>query len=167
MTTTAETNPWRDCPQCGADGTFSTFVGHLCTKCHYRNTKKRRKVCLILAVSSMLILCTEKCRAGVVTESFIQRVAMRESGNNPRARGKAGERSAYQLKRVAVQHVNQHFGWSHSFEVATTRYARQYAEAYLIMMEANLRSHYRRQPTEVEVYRAYNRGFAGSLKGDR
>ena len=164
MKPTAETTPWRDCPQCGYVGTYSTFDGDVCYTCRIQNSRKRRFLVFMLIIVSLCILGAEKCRAGVVTDSFIQRVALRESGNNPKARGKAGERSAYQLKRVAVQHVNEHFGWSHSFETATSKYARQYAEAYLIMMEAKLKAHYRRQPSEVEVYRSYNRGFRGATR---
>lgn len=101
---------------------------------------------------------------GVVTESFLSRIALRESGNNPLARGKAGERGVYQMLPIAVADVNAWFGWNKSFREATTIFARQYAEAFLIMQESRLRKRLGRQPTEVEVYRAWNRGFRGATR---
>jgi hypothetical protein len=112
----------------------------------------------------ILILSAWTCCAGVITESFIGRVAWRESKNNPNAVGRAGERGPWQMKPIAVRDVQARYGWKHTFQEATTTHARAYAEAYLIMMEAKLRSHYRRQPTEVEVYRSYNRGFRGATR---
>lgn len=104
------------------------------------------------------------CWGGVVTESFLARVALRESGGNPQARGKAGEAGIYQLKPIAVKDVQARYGWRHSFKEATSTFARQYAEAYLIMQETRLRARYKRNPTEQEVYRSYNRGFRGATR---
>jgi hypothetical protein len=112
----------------------------------------------------LLILSGWCCAAGVVTESFIARVALRESGNNPLARGKAGELGTYQMKPVAVKDVQSRYGWRHSFKEATSTHARAYAEAYLIMCELRFKAHYKRQPSEGELYRIWNRGFLGSRK---
>lgn len=126
--------------------------------------KQRRQLIIILSLSALCIVGAVKCRGGVVTESFLQRVALRESGGNPAARGKAGERGIYQMLPAAVKDVQARYGWRHSFKEATSKHARAYAEAYLIMQEGRLRAHYRRQPSEVEVYRSYNRGFGGATR---
>lgn len=56
----------------------------------------------------LVILCGTKCHgAQPITREFLHRVAIRESGNNPNARGKAGEVGPHQLKAVAVAEVNR------------------------------------------------------------
>lgn len=101
---------------------------------------------------------------GVVTTKFINWLSWQESRNNPKARGKAGERGTYQMKPIAVKDVQSRYGWKHTFQEATTTHARQYAEAYLIMCEVRFRNHYKRNPSEVELYRVWNRGFRGSFR---
>lgn len=160
----AETTPWRDCPQCGYVGTYSTFDGDVCYVCNIQNSRKRKTLGVILVMSALCIVGAVKCRAGVVTDSFIQRVALRESGNNPKARGKAGERGPWQMKPIAVKDVQARYGWKHTFQEATTTHARAYAEAYLIMCEVRFLNHYKRNPSEVELYRVWNRGFRGATR---
>lgn len=126
--------------------------------------RQRRQLIIILALSALCIVGAVRCRGGVVTDSFISRVIWKESRNNPKAVGKAGERGLGQLTRAAWRDVNAYFGWSATYEQAVTIYARQYVQGFLIMQEGRLRARYKRQPSEGEVYRAYNRGFRGATR---
>lgn len=126
------------------------------------------KYCAWVGVALILVAILTAKRsdgASVVTEEFLDRVAWIESRNNPNAVGKAGERSAYQLTPKAVEHVRTERGWKHSFSEATKRHARAYARAYLIICERVLTKRLKRQPTQAEVYAAYNRGpYSRGLK---
>lgn len=126
--------------------------------------KQRRQLILILSLSALCIVGAVKCRGGVVTDSFISRVIWKESRNNPHAVGKAGERGVGQLTKAAWKDVNAYFGWSATYEQAVTIYARQYIQGFLLMQEGRLRARYKRQPSEAEVYRSYNRGFRGATR---
>ena len=119
------------------------------------------KTCVWIGVALILVAILTAKRsegASVVTEEFLDRVAWIESRNNPNAVGKAGERSAYQLTPGAVEHANKEREWDKTFAVATRYHARAYARAYLIICERVLTKRLKRQPTQAEVYRAYNRG---------
>lgn len=126
------------------------------------------KYCAWIGVALILVAILAAKRsegASVVTEEFLDRVAWRESRNNPHAVGSKGELSAYQLRPCAVQHVNQTRGWRFSFEAATRNHARAYARAYMMICEREMKQRLRRQPTQAEVYRAYNRGpYARGLR---
>lgn len=104
------------------------------------------------------IAFANSCKASVVTEEFLDRVAWIESRNNPNAVGKAGERSAYQLTPKAVIDAKKTLGRDDSFQVATKFHPRAYARHYLLLCERVLTKRLNRQPTQAEVYRAYNRG---------
>lgn len=165
MKPTAETNPWRECPQCRYVGTYSTFDGDVCYVCKIQNRRTRRTVGIILLMTALCIVGAVKCRAGVVTESFINRVALRESGNNPKARGKAGEVGLMQIRKVALDDVNAKHGTKYTMKDLLDPVINKWVGArFLEIQEQRLQAHYRRQPTEVEVYRSYNRGFAGSKR---
>lgn len=119
------------------------------------------KYCAWLGVAVIIVAILAAKRsegASVVTEEFLNRVAWIESRNNPNAVGKAGERSELQLTPGAVRHVNETWDWNKSFHAATRYHARAYARAYLIICERALVKRLKRQPTQAEVYRAYNRG---------
>jgi len=161
----AETNPCRDCPQCGYVGTYSTFDGDVCYVCKIQNSRKRKTLGVILLMSALCIVGAVKCRAGVVNEGFIQRVAMRESGNNPKARGKAGEVGLMQIRNVALEDVNVKHNTSYTMrDLLNPTINRWVGARYLEIQEQRLAKKLRRQPSEIEVYRAYNRGFRGATR---
>lgn len=62
-------------------------------------------ICLGLCFS--LFFAAKSCHGATITHDFVRKVAVRESGNNPKARGKAGEVGPHQLKAVAVKEVNR------------------------------------------------------------
>ncbi len=125
-----------------------------------------RRVAVLAATALAVLLCgwATSCRGSVVTEEFLDRIAQRESGNNPLAIGRHGERGAYQLRLCAVQEVNNTLGWRMPFEAASVKHGRAYARAYCLRVEKLLRSALRRQPTQPEVYDAYRLGPTGFLR---
>lgn len=151
--------PFNTCPTCycvvDAPGDY----------CHRCTQKLESKVIFRVCVWTMAIImigimvAPKSCHgASVVTEEFLDRVAWIESSNNPKAIGKAGERSEYQLTPRAVIDAAKTLKRNDSFHVATARHARKYARHYLLLCERVLVNRLKRQPTEREVYAAYNRG---------
>lgn len=145
------------CPACAIP---VSAAGATCHRCQSKAESKAifRTSCYLMLAVFGWIAFANSCKASVVTEEFLDRVAWIESRNNPNAVGKAGERSTYQLTPKAVEHVRTTRGWKHSFSEATKRHARAYARAYLILCEQVTARRIKRQPTQDEVYRAYNRG---------
>ena len=120
---------------------------------------------LVATLMLLLMFLGLECRgASVVTEQFLDRVAWLESRNNPKAVGRAGELSAYQLLPRAVQDVNKTVGWRHGFEAATRDHARGYAREYLRICESRIERILGRQPTTQETYEAYRLGPTGFLR---
>lgn len=87
----------------------------------------------------------------VITEAFLDWVAMVESGNNPNARGKLDELGAYQLRAIAVREVNRLTGsrWKHR-DALDPKKARIIARHYLLI--CSMRSAER---TRESIYRKY------------
>lgn len=152
-------NHWLTCPVCFR-------VVDKPGPCHH--CKRREGVCFlwfIIAISALILCGASSCRgASVVTEEFLDRLAWRESRNNPAAVGRAGELGAYQLRACAVQHVNNKLGWKSSHKAASLRYGREYARAYCQIIEGELRRWLGRQPIQVEVDHAYQLGPTGFLR---
>lgn len=120
---------------------------------------------MVLVVVIALIALCQSCNGSVVTEEFLDRIAQRESGGKNSAIGKRGERGAYQIRQIALKDVNECFGWKVQHkEVHNAQVGRSVARAYLVVCERRLTLLLRRQPTQQELYRAYNRGVKGSLK---
>ena len=106
-----------------------------------------------------------------VSDSFMDRLEQRESGGRNVA-GRDGERGVCQMRRIAWADVNN---WrktkgypQHPFSAAwdpviNRAYARQFAE----IQQRRLRAYLRREPTEAEIYRAFNRGFEVFKRGRR
>lgn len=90
--------------------------------------------------SSILACCMISvlvgARGATIDDAFLDALAMVESGNHTMARGKAGERGAFQMKRIAWKHVNELTGWKHPFSSATNpAIAREYARRYLVHLQ--------------------------------
>ncbi len=117
--------------------------------------------CVSYAVAVYLVT---SCAAGVVTIPFLDDIAWRESRNNPRAVGKAGELGAYQIRAVAVQEINKRLGWHCSHRQAAITHGRAYAQALCVLNEIELRKRLGRQPIQAEVYHAYQLGLSGAIR---
>lgn len=155
-------NAFLTCPNCHR----VIDVPGLCHRCRYE-TAWAKRIAVLCAVVLVILLCgwATSCNgASVVTEEFLDRLAWRESRNNPAAVGRAGELGAYQLRACAVQHVNNKLGWKSSHKAASLRYGREYARAYCQIIEGELRRWLGRQPIQVEVDHAYQLGPTGFLR---
>lgn len=97
-----------------------------------------------------LMFAAKSCHAEPITKPFLHAVAMRESGNNPKAIGKAGERGPHQLKAVAVREVNRVTGtkWQHA-HVMDPELSELIAYAYLKICQG------RSDGTAAGAYRKY------------
>jgi hypothetical protein len=98
----------------------------------------------------------------VVTVEFIDRIAQIESGNNPKAVGKHGEHTAYQMKQCFVDDVCKYFGWRRRLITSLTPgEARAFAQAGCLMLESRMRRFGCPNPTQEQIYRAYSLGLKG------
>lgn len=126
---------------------------------------------VLLALSLALMFSAKSCHgASVVTEEFLDRLAWRESRNNPAAVGQVGELGAYQLRACAVEHVNNKKGWKSDHKKAALQEGRKYARAYCMILEREIARWIGRQPVQAEVDHAYQlgpTGFRRMLKAGR
>lgn len=152
---------FRTCPQCYR----IVDVPGLCHRCRY-DAAWARRIAVLSAVVLAILLCgwATSCKASVVTEEFLDRLAWRESRNNPAAVGRAGELGAYQLRACAVEHVNNKRGWKSSHKAAALGQGRKYARAYCQILEGELNKWLGRQPLQIEVDHAYRLGPTGFLR---
>jgi len=131
------------------------------------------KTCVWIGVALILVAILTAKRsdgASVVTEEFLDRLAWRESRNNPSAVGRVGELGAYQLRACAVEHVNNKLGWKSDHKKAAIKEGRKYARAYCMILEGELGRWIGRQPIQSEVDHAYQlgpTGFRRMLKAGR
>jgi hypothetical protein len=91
---------------------------------------------------------------------------MIESGNNHRAKGRAGERSAWQIKAEAWQYTSElrhREGQDvHPFNAAVNMtIAREYARTLLEEHSRRYAEQHGRPPTPAELYAMWNLGFDG------
>lgn len=122
----------------------------------------------IVAIVVFLIVCgVRSCHGGVVTEQFLDSIAQRESGNNPAAVGKKGERGAWQLRPIAIAEVNRVYLWRFSGNAAAVSFGRAYARANLLIIERGLFRTLGRQPTTNEIYCAWRYGIRGALRSGK
>lgn len=73
---------------------------------------------ICLGLFFALMFAAKSCHGATITRDFVHKVAMRESGNNPKARGRAGEVGPHQIKAVAVAEVNRVTGTKWKLEHA-------------------------------------------------
>ena len=151
---------WPRCRSCNCY-LVSLTDGPRCRKC---SEIRIMLFWIALITLGFLILCA-RARGGVVTEEFLDRVAWTESRNNPAARGKHGELGAWQLKAIAVTEVNRIWGWRlRHQDVCNPVVGRAAAQAYCLTLERALVRGLGRQPSQVELYRAYRLGAAGFMR---
>jgi hypothetical protein len=104
--------------------------------------------------------------SGPVSERFLDALSMIESGGNHRAKGRAGERSAFQIRPVAWQYTSglrQRAGETvHPFSAAgRSEIARDYARSLLEDHSRRFADKHERTPTPGELYAMWNLGFDG------
>jgi hypothetical protein len=105
---------------------------------------------------------------GEVSESFRERVEMRESGGRNIA-GKNGEVGPMQLKKIAFIDANN-FRKKKGLktyplsQIWNPKVNRIVGKSYLELQQSRLRKHLKREPTEAEIYRAFALGFSGYKK---
>lgn len=107
--------PWNCCEICRAVIDDSETFCHRCES--RRISRKVVNVCgwLLVACVVIAIYGPKGCAAAEITEADMHRIMLRESGGNPKAKGRAGELGKYQLKACAVAEVNRLTGtkWKH------------------------------------------------------
>lgn len=118
-------------------------------------------IVLMLALFAVLSSCAAP---SLVTEQFLESLALVESGNKAAAVGDGGKaRGSFQIWRSAWQDVNRTHGWKTDYESGSTNRAvsRRYARAYCEMLERQMTAAGLRLPTVEHIYACYNLGFNG------
>ena len=125
-------------------------------------TSVGRLLLLALAFSFGVI----SSEAGVVSDTFLEAVAQIESsggrftvGDGGRAHGTWQMHAAAWKDTTAYRKRRGEQTWSYKF-AHDAKVAKIYARDYLTMLENQLRSASRREPTAEMVYAAYNMGFS-------
>jgi hypothetical protein len=118
-----------------------------------------------------LFLLGVSCFAGapddrLVSERYLDALAMIESGSDHLARGRAGERSAWQIRPQAwhyTSELRQRAGLDvHPFSAVTrSDIARAYARTLLEDHSRRFLREHGRPPTPGELYGLWNLGFTG------
>ena len=129
--------------------------------------KSEAPVAFVLFAVIVFMICgtaMTRCHGSEVTPAFVQWVVKVESGGNPNARGKNGERGLMQVKPIALADVNKHFGWRYvPSDLFKAEIALKVGEAYLRLQEKRLVKRLKRQPSQSEIYGAFRRGFKGVM----
>ena len=119
----------------------------------------------VLLIAATLGLAAIRSEAAVVTDSFLEAVAHIESsggrytvGDGGRAHGTWQMHVAAWKDTTAYRKRRGEQTWSYKF-AHDAAVAKIYARDYLTMLENQLRSALRREPTPEMVYAAYNMGF--------
>ena len=119
----------------------------------------------VLLIATALGLAAVRTEAAVVTDAFLEAVAQIESsggrytvGDGGRAHGTWQMHVAAWKDTTAYRKRRGEQTWSYKF-AHDTAVAKIYARDYLTMLENQLRSASRREPTAEMVYAAYNMGF--------
>lgn len=118
---------------------------------------------------SFFLLCMSRFAGAqevLVDDFYLDALAMIESGSNPAAQGKAGERSAWQIRKQAWGYTSELRRRRelevHAFASAgNSTIARAYARTLLEDHCHRFASTYARPPTPGELYAMWNLGFEG------
>ncbi len=125
---------------------------------------------LAVAVLSLFLLSVSSFASApdddLVSERYLDALAMIESGSDPQARGRAGERSAWQIRPQAwhyTSELRQRAGLdAHPFSAVTrSDIARAYAKTLLGDHSRRFLREHGRRPTPGELYGLWNLGFTG------
>ena len=128
------------------------------------SVKEFRKPLIFIIVAFALLAALSSCGASVVTEQFLDSLALVESGDKAAVLGDGGKaRGSFQIWRGAWADVNRTYGWTTDYESGSTNraVARRYARAYCKMLETQMTAAGLRLPTVEHIYACYNLGFNG------
>ena len=108
--------PFNVCPSCCSVVDASGAYCHRCTQKLESKVWFRACVFIATAILIWVMVAPKSCHGATINASHMHAIAIKESGNNPRAVGKAKELGKFQLKAVAVKEVNRVTGtkWKHS-----------------------------------------------------
>ncbi len=123
-----------------------------------------KRACLFILVCAILLAALSSCGASVVTEPFLNALALVESGGRDTATGDGGRaRGPFQIWRGTWNDVNKTQGWRVPYETGATNrtQARLYARAHLLRLERQLAATLPIAPTVEQLYAAWNLGFSG------
>lgn len=113
-----------------------------------------------------LLLKLVQSRSGsnpAALNSLLRALAQIESGNNPRARGRHGEISEYQITPAVWKESSARL--SRSLTLDHRLNSKLLASYHLGVIRASLRQAWRREPTPAEIYSAWNCGITATIKG--
>ena len=69
-----------------------------------------RGVLILFVIAAILVGCAFKCKSEGISEEFLDKLALLESGNNPNAIGDGGKsRGLFQMKLEAWLEVSEYF----------------------------------------------------------
>lgn len=127
------------------------------------------KARLAASALSFFLLCVSRfagAQDALVDDTYLDALAMIESGSDHAAQGKAGERGAWQIKAVAWQYTSelrQRRNLAvHPFSAAANAtVARAYTRTLVEDHRTRFTNEYARTPTPGELYAIWNLGFAG------
>lgn len=117
------------------------------------------------AITVAVMLLPPLARGCELTEQLLDAIALVESGNNPIARGKHGERSAFQLRRAAVLDVIWFRRALHdhaentSPDIADPDQARYVAADYLYLLSTRYWRATGKMPTLPVLLACWNYGY--------
>lgn len=147
---------------------LAEFAWGRTVNCPIRTLSRRPPRYFAFALSFFLVCMSKFAGAQevLVNDFYLDALAMIESGSNPTARGKAGERSAWQLKEQAWSYTSELRRRRelevHAFAAAgNSTIARTYARTLLEDHCHRFVSTYARTPTPGELYAVWNLGFEG------
>lgn len=113
----------------------------------------------------LLLLTAAAAHASAVTDKFLERVAYVESNNRASAIGDNGKAvGAFQFWAIGWEHASQlrkasgQPVWPY-YEARDYAKSKEYARTYLTYLERSLAKALGRQPTEGEIYAAWNCGL--------
>lgn len=144
---------YNTCPPCRC---VVSAPGAFCHRCQSRSESAIIFVaCVVLAVLLLSGAMVASCRgASLVDQKLMSDISYRESRNNPKARGKAGELGMYQLKPIAIREVNRVYGtkWQ-NHHALDAELAHHIAYSYLTILERRVRC-----LTPSQLYAVYRKG---------
>lgn len=130
------------------------------------STGKARFAACALSLFLLSVSSFASAQDVLVSDSFLDALAMIESGSDHNARGKAGELGAWQIKSVAWRYTSdlrrRRELQVHPFSAAAEpNVARAYARTLLEDHSMRFAIEHARMPTTSELYALWNLGFEG------
>jgi hypothetical protein len=106
----------------------------------------------------------ENVRVTGALSGLLLALAQIETGNNPRAIGRAGERSEYQITPAVWRGAAQRLRREASTSNPSVSPGTLIAAYHLGVIQQSLSMHFRRKPTSQEIYQAWNAGIGSVIR---